>query len=369
MTSRTDTDFSKRLLAWYAAHGRTDLPWQSCPTPYRVWISEIMLQQTRVATVIPYYERFMTQFPDVATLAGADLDSVLHHWSGLGYYARARHLHAAARIIMEVHGGKFPEEFAAVIRLPGIGRSTAGAILSLAAGQRHPILDGNVKRVLTRFHALTGWPGQTAAQNRLWELAGKATPRHRVAAYTQAIMDLGATVCTRAQPSCACCPLHSDCAARAAGRQGEFPTPRARKRLPVRQTRMLILHNPDGEVLLEQRPPTGIWGGLWSFPECSPDASVAEWCHGELGITASVTAEWPVFRHTFSHYHLDISPVLARATAINAAVMEADKRLWYNHKTLPAKGFATPVSKLLARLNTQRTGLRDDKNSAVRQAG
>ena len=369
MTNRTDTDFSERLLAWYAAHGRNDLPWQSCPNPYRVWISEIMLQQTRVATVIPYYERFMARFPDVATLAGADLDAVLHHWSGLGYYARARHLHAAARMIMDVHQGKFPEEFAAVISLPGIGRSTAGAILSLAAGQRHPILDGNVKRVLTRFHALEGWPGQAAVQRQLWELAGQATPRQRVADYTQAIMDLGATVCTRTQPSCERCPLHRDCAARAAGRQGALPTARPRKRLPVRRTRMLILHNTDGKVLLEQRPPTGIWGGLWSFPECSPEANVAEWCRGELGLTASVTAEWPVFRHTFSHYHLEISPVLARASAIDTAVMEADNRLWYNHKALPAKGFATPVSKLLERFGLHITGQGNDKNGAMRQAG
>jgi A/G-specific adenine glycosylase len=369
MSARIDAGFSGRLLAWYAAHGRKDLPWQSDPTAYRVWISEIMLQQTRVATVIPYYERFLARFPDVATLAAADLDTVLHHWSGLGYYARARHLHAAASMIMEVHKGKFPEDFAAVISLPGIGRSTAGAILSLASGQRHPILDGNVKRVLTRLHALEGWTGQAAVQTQLWKLAEQATPRQRVADYTQAIMDLGATVCTRAQPSCERCPLHGDCAARVSGTQGDYPTPRPRKRLPVRQTRMLILHNTDGEVLLEQRPPTGIWGGLWSFPECSPEHNVAEWCRGQLGLTASVTAEWPVFRHTFSHYHLDISPVLACVSAIDDAVMEAGNRLWYKDKASPAKGFAAPVSKLLARLNPPETGQGNDKNGAVCQAG
>ncbi|UCC57439.1 MAG: A/G-specific adenine glycosylase, partial [Gammaproteobacteria bacterium] len=335
--------FSERLLEWFERHGRHDLPWQIGPAPYQVWVSEIMLQQTRVATVIPYYERFMQRFPDVAALAGAELDEVLHYWSGLGYYARARHLHAAARTVMDRHQGRFPEDFDAVVNLPGVGRSTAGAILALACGQRHPILDGNVKRVLTRFHALEGWSGHATVQKRLWQLAEEATPRQRVAEYTQAIMDLGATVCTRTRPSCGRCPLHGDCAARASGRQGDFPAARPRKRLPERQTRMLILHNTDGEVLLEQRPPTGIWGGLWSFPECSPDETVEEWCHRELGMKASVTAEWPVIRHTFSHYHLEISPVLAKATGIDNAVMEANNQLWYNHEALQAKGFAAPV--------------------------
>jgi len=349
-------NFSARILDWFANHGRHDLPWQTNPTPYRVWVSEIMLQQTQVATVIPYYARFMERFPEVATLARAELDALLHSWSGLGYYARARHLHAAASIIMEQHAGKFPGDFAAVLALPGIGRSTAGAILSLAAGQRYPVLDGNVKRVLTRFHALAGWPGQTAVQTQLWMLAEQATPQTRVADYTQAIMDLGATVCTRARPSCAQCPLRCDCAAHATGRQAEFPTARPRKRLPERQTRMLILQNVDGEVLLEQRPPAGIWGGLWSFPECDTEVCVEDWCRQDLGLTIEVTEEWPVVRHTFSHYHLDISPLLGSATELDKSVMEAGNRLWYNHKTLQAKGVAAPVRKLLERVQSHHTG-------------
>jgi len=364
-----DVKFSDRVLDWYAKHGRHDLPWQASPTPYRVWISEIMLQQTRVATVIPYYERFMARFPDVAALARADLDAVLHAWSGLGYYARARYLHASAGIIVDKYRGRFPEALDDVISLPGIGRSTAGAILSLAAGQRHPILDGNVKRVLTRFHALEGWSGQAAVQRQLWELAEQATPLQRVAEYTQAIMDLGATVCTRSQPSCECCPLQRDCAARVAGRQADFPESRPRKPLPVRYTRMLMLRNADGDVLLEQRPPTGIWGGLWSLPECVPDVPVEGWCRQNLGLVIQVRDEWPVVRHTFSHYHLEITPVLATATAMENAVMEGSNRLWYNHEALQAKGFSAPVRKLLQRLNSQETGQTNDKNGAMHQAG
>jgi len=348
--------FSARILDWYTEHGRHDLPWQIDPAPYRIWISEIMLQQTRVATVIPYYERFLARFPDVATLAGADLDEVLHYWSGLGYYARARHLHAAARMIRERHAGVFPEEFAAVAALPGIGRSTAGAILALAGGQRHPILDGNVKRVLARFHAVSGWPGQAAVQQRLWELAEAATPLRRVAEYTQAIMDLGATRCTRSRPDCGHCPLQADCAARLAGRQDEFPGARPRRPLPERRTRMLILQNAEGDVLLEQRPPTGIWGGLWSFPECDPEVSVEDWCRDDLGLTVQVLDEWPVVRHTFSHYHLDISPVLCRANGNDTAVREAGSRYWHSREALQARGFAAPVSRLLEQFEPHLAG-------------
>jgi A/G-specific adenine glycosylase len=346
-----------------------DLPWQVNPTAYRVWVSEIMLQQTQVATVIPYYERFMARFPDLQMLARATLDEVLHHWSGLGYYARARHLHAAARQICERHAGRFPEDFTAVVDLPGIGRSTAGAILALACGQRHPILDGNVKRVLTRYHALAGWPGQSAVQRELWALAEAATPRTRLAAYTQAIMDLGATVCTRIRPACVVCPLAPECRARAAGRQADFPTPRPGKPLPLRRTNMLILYNPAGEILLERRPPAGIWGGLWSLPECAPQADISAWCRRELGLGVRVTAQWPVVRHTFSHYHLDITPILASATESAPGVAEAPERLWYHPDRQRKRGFAAPVKRLLARGRQQITGQCDDSNGAVRQAG
>lgn len=352
----TATCFSERVLEWFEQHGRRDLPWQLEPTPYRVWVSEIMLQQTQVATVIPYYERFMARFPDVTALARAEPDQVLHQWSGLGYYARARHLHAAAGILCNRYHGRFPENYADVAGLPGVGRSTAGAILALACGQRHPVLDGNVKRVLTRFHTLQGWPGQAVVQRKLWVLAEQATPATRAAAYTQAIMDLGATVCTRAQPSCDACPLGTDCSARASGRQTDFPTPRPGKRLPLRKTRMLLLRNDTNEVLLEKRPPSGIWGGLWSFPEFSGSEPVATWCRNQLGLVVHEIEEWPVVRHTFSHFHLQITPVLAVATVVHDAVMEAQGRLWYNPETRDERGFAAPVERLLQRLITTTDG-------------
>jgi len=246
------TDFSARVLAWYARHGRRDLPWQDNPTPYRVWVSEIMLQQTQVNTVIPYYWRFMQRFSDVAALAGADIDQVLHQWTGLGYYARARNLHAAAVMVRDRWSGRFPETFDEVLSLPGVGRSTAGAILALACRQRHAILDGNVKRVLARFHAVEGWPGKASVLRRLWELAEQHTPEGQVAEYTQAMMDLGATLCTRGTPECGRCPLSDDCQARQTDRQRDLPSPRPRKALPVRRARLLLLYNDRHEVLLER---------------------------------------------------------------------------------------------------------------------
>lgn len=361
--------FSKRVLDWFERHGRRDLPWQVNPTAYRVWVSEIMLQQTQVAMVIPYYERFMASFPDVETLARASTDAVLHHWSGLGYYARARNLHAAARLVSERHGGRFPEDFASAIALPGIGRSTAGAILALACGRRHPILDGNVKRVLTRYHALAGWPGRSGVQRELWALAEALTPRARVADYTQAMMDLGATVCTRTQPGCDACPLAPECRARAAGRQTDFPAPRPGKHLPRLRVRMLLLYNPAGEILLERRPPAGIWGGLWSLPECAPQGDVGRWCRRELGLTVRVTAQWPVVRHSFSHYHLEITPVLASATASVEAVGEGRERLWYHPDRHRERGLAAPVKRLLERGHQQIAGQCNDPKGAMRQTG
>ena len=347
--------FHECVLGWYVRHGRRDLPWQENPTPYRVWISEIMLQQTQVATVIPYYRRFMARFPDVDTLARASLDQVLHHWSGLGYYARARHLHAAAGTIRSHFDGTFPLEFDEVLALPGIGRSTAGAILSLACAQRHPILDGNVKRVLSRFHAVDGWAGHTRVQQALWALAEQHTPHARVDEYTQAMMDLGATVCTRTQPRCGECPLQMECVAASSGRQADFPAPRPRRKMPVGRTRMLLVCNKRGEVLLEKRPPAGIWGGLWSFPEMTPDDPVDAWCHRTMGIKVRNPTQWPVVRHTFSHFHLDITPVVVTAVDSNAKIMEADDRLWCSPVTRAERGFAAPVDKLLQRLAQWRT--------------
>jgi len=368
--SKTDRRFSERVLDWYAQHGRTDLPWQVQPMPYRVWVSEIMLQQTRVATVIPYFERFMRCFPDVATLARAGQDQVLHYWSGLGYYARARHLHAAAKQVLEQHNGIFPEELDAVAALPGVGRSTAGAILALACGQPHPILDGNVKRVLARYHALAGWPGQVRVQRQLWTLAERYTPARASAAYTQAIMDLGATVCRRSQPRCEACPLHDGCAARALGRQGDYPSPRPKKVLPVRSVCMLLLCNEHGEVLLEKRPPVGIWGGLWSFPELGPEDAPVSWCRDTLGIAADVTDRWPVLRHTFSHFHLDITPLLLRAQDAPTGVMEDKERLWYNPGGSGQRGLAAPVQALLRRLTRHRQQREQhDTNGSLRKTG
>ena len=343
--------FSERVLHWYDQHGRTDLPWQRNRTPYRVWVSEVMLQQTQVATVVPYFERFMMQFPDVSALADASIDRVLQLWSGLGYYARARNLHKAAGVVRDCYEGVFPLDFEAVRALPGIGRSTAGAILAQADGQRHAILDGNVKRVLARYHAVSGWPGDAAVSNRLWQYAEQHTPARRVADYTQAIMDLGAMLCTRARPQCDACPLRDDCVARAAGAVLAYPAARPRRDMPVRVTHMLLLRNARGHVLLQQRPPSGIWGGLWSFPEVTDADAVAEWCERNLGRSIERIESWPTLRHTFSHFHLDITPWLVDVRGNRAAtVMEAQPMVWYNTRTETDRGLAAPVIRLLERL-------------------
>ncbi|MEX0872250.1 MAG: A/G-specific adenine glycosylase [Aquisalimonadaceae bacterium] len=340
--------FREQVLAWYDGHGRHDLPWQRPATPYRVWISEIMLQQTQVAVVIPYFERFMDHFPDVATLAAAPLDDVLAQWSGLGYYARARNLHAAARVVMERHNGNFPDSAAAWEALPGVGRSTAGAILSLSMGKHQPILDGNVKRVLTRVHAVEGWPGRADVLARLWALSEAYTPAPRCGDFNQAMMDLGATLCTRARPACLLCPAREDCEAWRRGTPQAYPAARPGKRLPVRRTRMLLLESEHG-LLLQQRPPSGLWGGLWSFPECPPDTDPAEYCLDVLGLELRRSSAWEPFRHTFSHFHLDIEPVHARVDASARTVMESSEALWYNTDTPLGRGLAAPVSRLLER--------------------
>jgi A/G-specific adenine glycosylase len=262
-------EFGRRVLEWFDAHGRKQLPWQEDPTPYRVWVSEIMLQQTQVATVIPYYQRFMARFPDIGTLAAAEPDEVLRFWAGLGYYARARHLHQTARILCDRYDGELPLDIATLQELPGIGRSTAGAILALASGQRQADSGRQRQAPAGAVRGDRGWPGQSRVLATLWDLAERYTPAERVADYTQAMMDLGATVCTPRRPRCEMCPLAEGCAARQQGRVAELPASKPRRDLPVRTTRMLLLRTMDGEVLLERRPPAGIWGGLWSFPECT----------------------------------------------------------------------------------------------------
>ncbi|MDP5064915.1 MAG: A/G-specific adenine glycosylase, partial [Haliea sp.] len=337
-------------LAWFDQHGRKDLPWQHDTSPYRVWVSEIMLQQTQVRTVTPYFERFMQRFPAVQALAEAPIDEVLHLWTGLGYYARARNLHRAAQQVCTDHGGEFPRSLEGLQSLPGVGRSTAGAILSIAFGQPAAILDGNVKRVLARYHAVAGWPGGSTVHRMLWDCAEKHTPQARIADYTQAMMDLGATLCTRSRPRCEDCPLQHTCAAHAEGRQSEFPGKKPRKALPTRSTVFLILRDAQGEVLLQQRPPSGIWGGLWCFPELASIEEANDWSIDHFGCAPETTQAGEPFRHTFSHYHLEIQPLHAQLDTRPEAIMAASDQLWYNVRQPSSIGLAAPVARLLATL-------------------
>ncbi len=341
--------FVKAVLQWFANHGRKDLPWQYNRTPYRVWVSEIMLQQTQVTTVIPYYERFMRRFPTAKALAEAPVDDVLHLWSGLGYYARGRNLHKAAQIVRDQYDGDFPQQFEQVAALPGIGRSTAGAILSLACDQHHAILDGNVKRVLSRVFMVPGWSGETVVADALWEKAEALTPPERVADYNQAMMDIGAGVCTRTKPACLLCPVSRFCEASKAQRQHEFPHRKPTKEKPVKHTAMLMLINPDNEILLEKRPPAGIWGGLLSFPELDVNGEVTAWCQTHFGAKVRDCQVWPTLRHTFSHYHLDITPKVVWMNDLNNKVMEDGAWVWYKGGTLTG-GVAAPVKRLLNEL-------------------
>ena len=339
--------FADRLLAWFERHGRHDLPWQSGQTPYRVWVSEIMLQQTQVITVIPYYRRFMQRFPDVRALAAAPPDAVLAHWSGLGYYARARNLHQAAGRVVADFKGEFPRVFADLIALPGVGRSTAGAILALACDRRYPILDGNVKRVLARYHAVAGWPGNKVVENRLWDYAEQHTPARDFAAYTQAIMDLGATICVRRRPRCAQCPLQADCAARLSGQQHALPESKPPRQRPRRQTIFAILEDKQGQVMLEHRPPAGIWGGLWCFPELESNAAVAEEVRKKYGCHIKETIEHEPLEHTFTHFHLQIRPLRLKITAANGRINDSAAFTWLKPGTNPNCGLPAPVAALL----------------------
>ena len=345
--------FSELVLCWFDRHGRKDLPWQRNPTPYRVWVSEVMLQQTQVAVVIPYFERFMARLPTVGALAAAPSDVVLHLWSGLGYYARARNLHRAAGIILSEHGGEVPTDLARLRVLPGIGRSTGGAVLSLALGQRHAILDGNVKRVLARCFAVPGWPGRADVLAKLWDLAEGCTPGDRVGAYNQAMMDLGATVCTRSSPACERCPLAGRCAALASGDTGAFPEPKPRREVPVRQAWMLIVRNAAGEVLLERRPPVGVWGGLWSLPECEPGSDPADWCRSQLAANPVRVEKLPWRRHSFSHFRLDILPLGLDLASSPSVVADGGRRIWCDPQRPGPLGLAAPVARLLAELGRQ----------------
>jgi A/G-specific adenine glycosylase len=342
--------FAPRVLDWFDQFGRVDLPWQHDTSPYRVWVSEIMLQQTQVATVIPYFERFMTVFPTVQSLADAPQDQVLHLWTGLGYYARARNLHSAAQFVCTELGGVFPYSVEALCELPGVGRSTAGAIVSIAFGQRAVILDGNVKRVLARHRAVAGWPGQAKIHQQLWRIADEYTPAQRTADYSQAMMDLGATRCTRSAPACTSCPLNGDCEALALGKQSAYPGKKPRKTLPIKSTIFLMVRDEGGDIWLERRPARGIWGGLWCFPQVADITQANNWCLDRWGLEPVAIDVWEGFRHTFSHYHLDILPVHITLAGTPAAVMEERGQLWYNRRRPPEIGLAAPVASLLAKL-------------------
>jgi len=351
----TAPQFSKKVLAWYDHHGRRDLPWQKNINPYRVWLSEIMLQQTQVQTVIPYFQRFMEEFPTVQSLANADEDQVLHQWTGLGYYARARNLHKAAKAVCNELNGEFPADIESLCKLPGIGRSTAGAIRSIAFAKPATILDGNVKRVLARYKAVPGWPGRSAVQQRLWQVAEEFTPAGRVADYSQAMMDLGATLCTRSAPACVSCPLKGECQAFRQGEQLNYPGKKPRKALPVKTTTFLMISAKSGDIWLERRPNSGIWGGLWCFPELPDDSRASNWCLDQWGLEPRESRQWQTFRHTFSHYHLDIQPLQLMLHTTPETVMEAGQQLWYNMRQPPQIGLAAPVTRLLAAIGEELT--------------
>jgi A/G-specific adenine glycosylase len=343
--------FARRLLHWYDRHGRHDLPWQDTPTnrrtPYRVWVSEVMLQQTQVATVIPYFERFMQALPGVAALAAAPEDRVMALWSGLGYYRRARHLHAAAQACMIDHAGELPRDFDALAALPGLGRSTAAAILAQAHGQRHAILDGNVKRVLARFHGIAGWPGERGIEQALWLHAETHTPSTRVADYTQAIMDLGATVCTRTNPRCAECPQSRECAAHRDDLTGTIPAPRPTRALPEKHIVFVVLRDQHGRVLLQRRPPQGVWPRLWSLPEAN-DADTAGTLAAQLAtLDTAIATTLPGVRHTFTHFRLQAAPLEWRGVCATARLADDPDSRWCSPGEIATLGIPAPVRKLL----------------------
>jgi A/G-specific adenine glycosylase len=340
----TLASFAARLIDWQKRHGRHDLPWQNTTDPYRVWLSEIMLQQTQVATVIPYYQRFLARFPDLAALAAAPVDEVMAHWSGLGYYARARNLHACAQAVVAQHGGAFPRRPEAIAALPGIGRSTANAIAVFCFGARVAILDGNVKRLLARHAGIEGWPGSPAVESQSWRYAESLLPAAEVDTYIQAQMDLGATICTRSKPRCVLCPVAEDCVARRDGRTAELPTAKPRKALPQREATMLVLIE-NGRVLLLPRPPTGIWGGLLSLPEVTagndPEREAAR-----VGCRIVSQRSLAAVSHTFTHFRLTITPLLCEVQSTDLAAEPGAR--WLAADELAPAPLPAPIRKLLS---------------------
>jgi A/G-specific adenine glycosylase len=340
--------FATELLRWYDHHGRKDLPWQHPRDAYRVWLSEIMLQQTQVVTVIGYFERFVQRLPTLVSLAEADEDTVLALWSGLGYYRRARFLHRAAQLCVEQHDGQLPRDLDQLLALPGIGRSTAGAILAQAYGLRFPILDGNVKRVLTRYHGVAGHPGESAVEKRLWAFADEHTPAVRTADYTQAIMDLGATVCVRSKPLCPLCPQAARCVALRDGLTASLPTAKPGKKIPTRALSMLLLRDARGRILLEKRGAQGVWSGLWSLPEAD-DPTLAVSIAARIARVGDADP-LPAFTHVFSHYRLDVSPILFDHAAPLITVADRPDRRWCGRDEIASLGLPAPVRTLLDNL-------------------
>ncbi len=339
----SEGNFAPRLLAWFAQHGRSGLPWQSPRTAYRVWLSEVMLQQTQVAAVVPYFNRFIERFPTVAALAEAPGDEVMRYWAGLGYYARARNLHAAAQRLMAEHGGEFPQSIEAMQALPGVGRSTAGAILAQAFGARQAILDGNVKRVLSRWAGIDGYPGESAVAKQLWQLSESLLPAAQLADYTQALMDLGATLCTARNPACERCPLQSDCVARQQARTASLPTPKPRRRRPVREAWLLLARNAAGEWLLEKRPGAGIWGGLWCPPVVASDADWPQTLAEAHGLRLEQVQHDAVITHAFTHFELRLTPVHGLALASTGSAREAATSCWLAPEALRRGELALPA--------------------------
>lgn len=335
--------FQQNVLTWFDHSGRKDLPWQHPISPYRVWVSEIMLQQTQVTTVIPYFNNFIQHYPDIQALANAPLDEVLSLWAGLGYYARARNLHKTAAIITS--NKHFPDTLEGLVALPGIGRSTAAAILSIAFNKSSAILDGNVRRVLARYKAIHGWTGTNKVAQQLWEISEYYTPIERVADYTQAMMDLGATLCTRSKPGCAECPLNKNCLALAQQQVEHLPSPKPKKTIPVKQSIFIIALDQEQHIFLEKRPPTGIWGGLWSVPELACDSELEAWLQ-KKSLRLIQQQSLPIRRHTFSHYHLDYQPIVLQVDKLINNVLEAEKILWYKHQQTKNIALPAPVTQL-----------------------
>jgi A/G-specific adenine glycosylase len=339
--------FSEALLRWYAHWGRKDLPWQKNITPYRVWVSEIMLQQTQVSTVLRYYDTFLQRFPNLQTLAVASLEEVLTLWAGLGYYARAKNLHKTAQIIAAEYKGIFPTDFDTVLSFPGIGRSTAGAILAISAKQRHPILDGNVKRVLSRYFAVSGATNHPKMLEKLWSFSEAVTPKKNIAAYTQAIMDLGATLCTRTKPNCSACPVKTHCKAHTLNKVANFPEKIIKNAIPTRTiTVLMLIHQKQNAILLEKRETRGIWGGLWSLPECVQKTKIKKFCQDVFGLeTINLKSLAPV-RHTFTHFHLNIHPVLGELKTTKLKKFALPYQ-WHPLSQKNQLALAAPIKRLL----------------------